>query len=166
MKFNYAIAGVTGHVELQIPQSERDFPTIHPLSRVAYADASFRVEAKSLSAFCTEFKCSRIDVLKLDIEGAEIEVLASCSDIFLAGIGQITVEFHEWAGVGTVQEVERIISRLQRLGFFAFNVTRTNYADVLFVNRTLLSKSQFITVWLKHWVPRIVRSALRRTGVD
>ncbi len=36
----------------------------------------------------------RIDLLKIDIEGAEIGMFDDCTDEELSSIGQITVEFH------------------------------------------------------------------------
>jgi len=40
-----------------------------------------------------------VDLLKLDIEGAEIEVLESCPDELLLRIPQLTVEFHDFNGL-------------------------------------------------------------------
>jgi FkbM family methyltransferase len=41
-----------------------------------------------------ELGIPEIEVLKLDIEGAELEVIHSLDDEFFRRISQITVEFH------------------------------------------------------------------------
>src|SRR5262249_10347793 len=102
---------------------------------------------------------------KLDIEGAELAVFDSCGDEFLRSVGQITVEFHEWAGVGTVADVRRIVRRLERLGFFVFSFGRNVYLDVLFINRRCASKTEFALTWGAVWAPRAVRSLARRLGI-
>jgi FkbM family methyltransferase len=74
---------------------------------------------------------SRVDLLKLDIEGAEYEVLR---DVLESGvyIGQILVEFHHrWKEVGPSQ-TERIIKELTAAGFMlaAVSSSGTEYTFV------------------------------------
>jgi FkbM family methyltransferase len=52
-----------------------------------------QVEGRHLAAILREFGISQIEVLKMDIEGAELEVLDSPNDEFFGGIGQLTIEF-------------------------------------------------------------------------
>jgi FkbM family methyltransferase len=76
----------------------------------------------------------RIDVLKMDVEGAEFDVINRTSREALVRIDQILVEFHD----GTVPEFTRVdrdtaIRRLRTLGFDAIEY---NGRDVLFVRRS------------------------------
>jgi hypothetical protein len=76
-----------------------------------------------------------VDLLKLDIEGAEFEVIESTPDSILRSIGQITVEFHDFqprfAGRGLFERARR---RLVNLGFACCLMSFRSNGDVLFLN--------------------------------
>ena len=76
----------------------------------------------------------RIDLLKVDIEGAEIGMFDDCSDEELRSIGQITVEFHAFLFPEQQAAVTRIRERMAHIGFWVlpFSLDST---DVLFLNR-------------------------------
>jgi FkbM family methyltransferase len=80
----------------------------------------------------------RIDVLKADIEGAEVYALPTLTRDDIARIGQIAVEFHgaRVFGLGIHRKARRAIWRLRRLGFVALSFAPTD-RDVLFVNRRM-----------------------------
>ena len=88
----------------------------------------------TLSAFVGEQELSRIDLLKLDIEGFEYGVL---DDVLATGIPitQICVEFHHFMpGIG-LGETLRCISRLRRKGYV---LVKKDMCDYLFVARSAL----------------------------
>ena len=86
----------------------------------------------------------RVDLLKLDIEGAEIEFLDSATDEALAQVGQYTIEFHDHCGLTDPEEVQRIMSRFERLGYYRlWSSWRMNTHDMLFVNRRILTRNQY-----------------------
>ena len=74
-----------------------------------------------------------VSLLKVDIEGAEIGLLQSAPLEVLLKARQISVEFHVFMGKGTSRDVAEIIKRMERIGFFALDFSRT-YEDVLFIN--------------------------------
>lgn len=76
----------------------------------------------------------RIDLLKIDIEGAEIGMFDDCTDEELRSIGQITVEFHAFLFPEQQAAVSRIRRRMADIGFWVlpFSLDST---DVLFLNR-------------------------------
>jgi FkbM family methyltransferase len=86
-----------------------------------------------------EFKrlgsADRVDLLKLDIEGAEIDLFEACRDDELKEIRQITVEFHEFIYPEQHDAVLRIQNRLAHIGFYVIPFRRDR-SDVLFVNRS------------------------------
>jgi hypothetical protein len=47
----------------------------------------------------------------MDIEGAEIEVIDSLDDDLIEGVGQWTIEFHDFMGLTSVSDVERCVER-------------------------------------------------------
>jgi FkbM family methyltransferase len=82
------------------------------------------VDVRRLSSIMGSLGHDRVDILKLDIEGAEYEVL----DDILAGRvrpGQLLVEFHHRvAGIG-VDRTRRAVAGLKAAGYRIFSVSDT-----------------------------------------
>ena len=91
-----------------------------------------------------------IDLVKVDIEGAEIAMFDVCSDAFLTRVGQFTVEFHDFNGLVARADVRRVLDRLSRLGFLCVNMWRTAYGDTLCVNTSLCPISTIQKLRLQH----------------
>lgn len=74
-----------------------------------------------------------VDLMKLDIEGAEIGLFNNSTDGELLEIGQITIEFHDFLYHEQRQPVRQILARMSALGFriVRFSFDNTN---VLLVN--------------------------------
>src|SRR6516165_9318324 len=108
---------------------------------------TIQVQARQLESLLAEFRAPRIDLLKMDIEGAEVGILRSLSRATLRAIGQITVEFHSDPvfGFDLHREVEDVIRSLQRQGFLSLDFSGRARLDVLFVNRAI------------HRIPRLQR---------
>ena len=96
------------------------------------------VDAVPLEQLVCELSLDRLDLVKVDIEGAEIPMFDSCSDEFLKRVGQFTIEFHDFNGLIARSDAQRIVRRLQRLGFFCVNMWRTSYGDTLCINQRSL----------------------------
>jgi FkbM family methyltransferase len=122
--FNYAIAS-------------RDEPTILNLSDEPEASSIRRagtgrlvgcvvVPGRTFDHFITECGIQSIDLLKIDIEGAEVDLFQSTEDQTLARISQISVEFHDFCGIITSRDVDRIKQRLVCLGFYPIKFGRRN----------------------------------------
>jgi FkbM family methyltransferase len=161
-KFQCALAGVPREIELHLGRNPVA-TTMHRVESGEYKE-TLRVPARTLEEFCSATHIGKIDVLKMDIEGEELAVFQSCSDAFLAAIDQVTVEFHEWIGQGTANDVRWVIRRMRGLGFYEFNMGRTVYCDVLFINERRMSRVSFIACWLNLWVPRLFQGIGRRIG--
>lgn len=80
-----------------------------------------------------------IDLLKLDIEGAELEVIHENANELAQSVRQMTVEFHE--DLCSSGSIRSAITELTRVGFTYRRVSVRHYGDVLFVNRNTLSRS-------------------------
>jgi len=97
------------------------------------------VNGRHLGTTLGDFGISDIEVLKMDIEGAELEVIDSLDDRFFRGVRQITIEFHDFLGYASTLEVNQRIDRLADIGFRElYWSSRRNTADVLLVNSRCL----------------------------
>lgn len=158
-KFNFAICGKSGAVALNI-SSNHEATSLKRLNNWEYID-TIKIQGLSLAEFLETQVIPSVNLLKVDIEGAEIEVFNSCSDAFLRSVDQITVEFHEWVSASSETEVQDVVRRLRGLGFFVFKLSRRNFSDVLFVHRRKMSFIGYISTIVGTWGPRIVRYARR-----
>jgi len=111
-------------------------------SSILQTDQSPVVETRTLRS--TRFDellprnaAGRVDWVKMDIEGVEIEILNGCAKDVLLGIDQLSVEFHESNGLTDVRVVEECIERLKGFGFRVFRGSLKDYSDVLFLNPRL-----------------------------
>ena len=110
------------------------------------AQNSCDVKTTSLESFCTSKGLIVIELLKLDIEGAEIPVLLSAAPAFLHQIKQITVEFHDFIDNADLPRIKDTILRLEELGFYGVRFSHFTYGDMLFLNKNMVSIS---------WIDRI-----------
>jgi FkbM family methyltransferase len=94
------------------------------------------VSVIALKDFLAEQRLESVDLLKLDIEGAELELLPTLTNP--TNIAQITVEFHDFMHPEQRQQVMRTIQHMKAIGFRCFNFTSPGNYDVLFVNPRLL----------------------------
>lgn len=68
------------------------------------------------------------DVLKLDIEGAEYDVLAAlCASSVIVSVKQLLVEFHHGATHYTMADTEGAVARVRAAGFRLMHVEGRNY---------------------------------------
>jgi FkbM family methyltransferase len=85
-----------------------------------------RVRESTLDTFLGEQGLAAVDLVKVDIEGAEKELFTAASDDALLRVAQFTVEFHDFLGLLSRQDVTSIVERLNSLGFHGIKFTRTN----------------------------------------
>jgi FkbM family methyltransferase len=129
------------------------------------------VEAITLNECLGRTGWSGVDLVKMDIEGAEIDVLDSCSDEFLLSIPQLTIEFHDFRGVTPPSDVDRAIRRLCGLGFRMISTWRRFHGDVVFVQTQKAGVGLFEFLVGKYWVRnwwglRRVLARMQRGAVD
>jgi FkbM family methyltransferase len=100
----------------------------------------FTVQCKTLETLMGELGLQSIDVLKVDIEGAEVQLFASVQDETLKNINQILLEFHDSVRYPNIssEDVRIIVNRLNALGFVGAPMGRKNL-DWLFVNENKLT---------------------------
>ena len=136
---NLAVAATSGTIPLHLSGNcERSSILSQPLPDVT---STIEVRAVTLGDLLATAGLTRVDLVKFDIEGAEIEVLDSCSDAFLMAVPQLTIEFHDFLGLTPRSTVERVLRRLEKLDFLVIGMWRQAYGDTLCVNRRHTSAS-------------------------
>jgi FkbM family methyltransferase len=159
--FNIAVAGRDGQMTLR---RVHDRCTSGVFNTQAEPGDTFRVAARSLESFCAEHRIACIDLLKLDIEGAELDVLEQASPDFLATVRQITCEFHDFLDSEQVPRIEAVIRRMKRLGFAVIRMSFWTYGDMLMVNQAASPLGPLARVWIgiHKYAAGIVRMIRRR----
>lgn len=105
--FNFAVAAEDGVAQLSIDYSN---PFAHSIAH-DFGSGAISVPSVSLSSFIKDQHIKHIDLLKLDIEGAEHEVIAAPNFAEVAAItDQVFVETHYEKG-------DSIVDRLRGYGF-------------------------------------------------
>lgn len=126
------------------------------------------VEAVTLADLLERLNLARVDILKLDVEGAEVPILMSAPDDLLMASEQVTVEFHDFHGFTPRSQCEDVIRRMESLGFRTISVLRETYGDVLFVNRDRirLLGQLHAKYWTRNWwgLRRVMSRMIRRHG--
>lgn len=135
--FPVALAGRSGTLRLNV------FPnrcaTLEKANPEECPSEVIEVEAITFAEFRRRTGIERVNLLKFDIEGAELDVFASMSDEDIQRADQITVEFHEFVYPETAPLVAKTIDRISKNGFHVIRYSK-NTGDVLFVNRRLKIK--------------------------
>jgi FkbM family methyltransferase len=132
---------------------------------------STTVHGRPLKGLLREAHVDRIDLLKMDIEGAEVEVFESLADDDLRRIDQITMEFHDFCGLVKPEEIAHVCNRLARVGFDGMrfgNDGRFGNMNWLFVRRGVPGAGAVRRAYVKHVVRRarrLLHSVRGRTGV-
>jgi FkbM family methyltransferase len=141
-----ALSADVGHANLHV--------SVNLEASTLFADAVTRttieVETISLSALIQRLGITQIDLLKLDIEGAEFELIGSTPDDTLKRVGQITVEFHDFMPTFCARGLyENARARLSELGFDCCNMAFRTHGDVLFLNRERLGLDRLQSIYAR-----------------
>lgn len=128
---HFAVSGEDGEIPFQLTDNAEGSHFTDEMG-----EGCVMVPQRHLGRFLDEVAPEGLDLLKLDIEGAEIPALECLTDVQLARISQITCEFHDFCGYVTPQAVDAAIARLEAAGFAVFPFSWHTRGDVLFVNRS------------------------------
>lgn len=108
-------------------------------------DTGIDVQAITLKDLYSRFDIKSIDLLKMDIEGAEFEVFDSFSTEDFERICQISVEFHDFADSSFRKRTELCIRLLKHLGYSFIHegvdiFNGSPYFNCLFYDKNRLAK--------------------------
>lgn len=97
---------------------------------------TIEVKVKRLKTIMQQLKHPHIDLLKMDIEGAEYDVIKSIVDDNLS-IGQILIEFHHRFPEHGICKTKQAIKRLEEFGYHVFHIS-ANGEEYSFIKNTIV----------------------------
>jgi len=135
-----AIPGVTVHaVALADTRGPRSFVLMNNSESSHFgvtknsSETVVQVEGVTLEDLISEIPGTGFDLIKMDVEGAELGVLECVPVRVLERVRQLTVEFHQFMYPESRLRIEAVKQRFLDAGFWVIDLSRTNY-DVLFVH--------------------------------
>jgi FkbM family methyltransferase len=130
-KLQAAVSGADGQVEFHVNSTQCSSMLFRQNSGQGGTTTSVR--SVTLPTFLKINNLDRVDLLKADIEGAEVDMFEHTPDELLEKVDQITIEFHDFMDTALGPGVARVRQQLRRLGFHEVDFSR-NRMDVLYVN--------------------------------
>jgi FkbM family methyltransferase len=162
-KFNYVINRTNEPVKFNLSLLNDECSSINYLPDEMNQE-TVTLEGVTLRKFLDDNSLRNVDLLKVDIEGAEIELFDSLSDETICSMKQITVEFHDFVEYfDMAAKVQNIKDRLSKLDFYCIVYSLKSNADVLFLNKRYCNISNLEYVYLKY-INKYARGVLRRLG--
>lgn len=161
-KFNYAISGEDKPIQFFIGDNAEASSIKKTSDNI---NEVVTIDGIRLDTFISRCGLNQIDLLKMDIEGAEFDLFNTIDEKTLLSIRQITVEFHDWV-LGNYSEVVSLRKRLKKLGFVSVKFTRKN-TDVLFINTNHVEISFFTILMMKmiavpRWIKLVFDSRMKK----
>jgi FkbM family methyltransferase len=102
------------------------------------SDHSYMVDSYTLEELCNQF--DYIDLIKMDVEGAEWDIIMNSPDDIFKKIGQLSIEFHDFLDISRKTDTEKCVNRLKTLGYSMISQSTdymfgTEYFDCLFYKK-------------------------------
>jgi FkbM family methyltransferase len=98
-----------------------------------------------ISDIFTHYNLDKIDLLKIDIEGAEWEILNDLDSEYFEKIEQISVEFHDFIDPTKKEDTQMVINRLKNLGYEMISKSAPWFYETDFFDCTFYKTTQSIT---------------------
>lgn len=120
----YGIAAFDGNVLFNPPENPNHIS--HTLlERPSTKAKTISVQVKRLQTIMNELGHDRIDILKMDVEGAEYDVITDiCQSEILPQ--QVLIEFHHRFPNVDLAKTRNAIEQLQKMGYRLFSISATN----------------------------------------
>jgi len=150
-----AVSDTCGTQAFHCSDEQSDMNSLLPLSShaglltTASADRVITVDTVTLDAFCTRHRLDHLQILKMDIQGAELKALRGASGLLeRRAIGLIYTEMNFgqlYEGQGTFHEVSQLLSTYSYSLYGLYNIAYSRngpigWADAIFVSPQLLEQ--------------------------
>lgn len=140
--FDYAIGSIDGPISFYISSNPEASSIISDFENVWGTEEKVTVEGLTFASLIKKLDLDKqfIEILKIDIEGAELDLIESLNDNDILNVKQITIEFHDWINSDLHERTVASIKKLKSFGFNLFSDTphHRNAVEMLFVNKNLV----------------------------
>ncbi|MDB4902150.1 MAG: hypothetical protein JWQ63_1431 [Mucilaginibacter sp.] len=142
--YHFAIGKNNGWVKFFISKNPEANSLQSEISETWGVSSSIMVEEKTLDKFLADENVPLpIDVLKIDVEGAEADIINSVSANTLSRIAQIPVEFHDF--ILTTEQynasMHEAINKLKSNHFLVLKLSAQDWRETLCINTKLVQLS-------------------------
>lgn len=131
---DYGISDQAGNMSFHLPKNEDHVSGSILRNSLVSEQRVIQVKMKTLRDAMEEHGHSHIDVLKIDIEGAEYDVVADLLQSSIQ-VRQILVEIHDRLFDRGYLKSQRMIGQLRKAGFELFGISKS-FEELSFVNKT------------------------------
>lgn len=139
---NYAISNIDMPVDLFISNNPEASSVIHNFENRWGQIKKIKVEGITFKTLLNKLKIENkvIDILKIDIEGAELEFIDSLTEDVVKNVKQITIEFHDWLDEKLCERTDSAINKLMAFGFDAYSYGYRDLrpVEMLFLNKKMV----------------------------
>jgi FkbM family methyltransferase len=128
---NVAISKTNGSVKFSIsanPEASTIVSDNTPISETVIP-----VPSLTLTKFFREADITQADLMKIDVEGAELDIIETTPPTIFQRCAQISVEFHRFLHPSDAARIENAIALMTGSGFRCIDFS-TDRTDVLFIN--------------------------------
>jgi len=121
---SYGLGTTEGTIRFFAPRANTSMYSLHQ-GHVCASDTEVKLPVHTLSTIVKSLGTRRIDVLKMDIEGAEYDLLTSIVECPIP-IRQLLIEFHHRSRVKPLGATVKSVKFLRSQGFQLFHVSETS----------------------------------------
>lgn len=135
IKIYGAVSDQDGEIAFKISNNHEASSIYDSIASVWSITKTESVPAYTLKSLLKRIGNDDIELIKIDIEGAEVNLIKSTDDALLCKFPQIAIEFHEFLSSQFLEDTKLIINRLRNLGFRMIVTSSDKYSEVLFINK-------------------------------
>jgi FkbM family methyltransferase len=151
---SYAIAPADGPISFFISENSEASSILPNFENMWGTHATTVVEGLTYASLRTRLaiEAQPVGALKVDIEGGELPLIETLKPEDIAGVSQITVEFHDWLKADLHGRTKDAIRKLVSMGFRSYTDTPNHKVavEMLFLNKRLirLGLRQRVCLWI------------------
>ncbi|MGB4837368.1 MAG: FkbM family methyltransferase [Saprospiraceae bacterium] len=120
--YPYGINDKNGFVGMHLPKNPEEFVSGSIMQMNHLEKNTIEVPMKKISTIMRELNHTEIDILKMDIEGAEYVVIEDLINSKIK-IRQIVLEFHHWLLPNGERKTRKSLLNLRKLGYKVFGIS-------------------------------------------
>jgi FkbM family methyltransferase len=128
----YGLGMSDGSVRFFVPDENQGMYSLSG-SHKHVGNREIELPVRTLKTIAGSLGLNRIDVLKIDVEGAEYDLIPGIVDLQVP-IDQLLIEFHHRAGVAPLAATVDSVKQLKAAGFLLFHVSETS-SEFSFIHR-------------------------------